>query len=64
MHREGSLAFKNLFKGDEGDPNNFRWVLSRNSGNREPSMRKGGYEFPDQPPFHARNALANGADPR
>jgi hypothetical protein len=31
-HREGSLAFKNLFKGDEGDPNNFRWVLSRNSG--------------------------------
>jgi hypothetical protein len=31
-HRAGSLAFKTLFKGDEGDPNNFRWVLSRNDG--------------------------------
>ena len=31
-HREGSLAFKNLFHGEEGDPNNFRLVLSRNSG--------------------------------
>lgn len=31
-HREGSLAFKNLFRGEEGDPNNFRLVLSRNSG--------------------------------
>jgi len=39
-HREGSLAFKNLFKGDEGDPNNFRWVLSRNSGTyRSPHHR-------------------------
>jgi hypothetical protein len=39
-HREGSLAFKNLFKGDEGDPNNFRWVLSRNSGTyRSPQHR-------------------------
>lgn len=31
-HREGSLAFRNLFHGDEGDPNNFRLVLSRSSG--------------------------------
>ncbi|MDB5571863.1 MAG: hypothetical protein JWN93_3046 [Hyphomicrobiales bacterium] len=31
-HREGSLAFKNLFHGQEGDPNNFRLVLSRNGG--------------------------------
>ena len=31
-HRTGSLAFKTLFKGTEGDPNNFRWVLSRNDG--------------------------------
>jgi hypothetical protein len=39
-HREGSLAFKNLFKGDEGDPSNFRWVLSRNSGTyRSPHHR-------------------------
>jgi hypothetical protein len=39
-HREGNLAFKNLFKGDEGDPNNFRWVLSRNSGTyRSPHHR-------------------------
>lgn len=39
-HREGSLAFKTLFKGDEGDPNNFRWVLSRNSGTyRSPHHR-------------------------
>jgi hypothetical protein len=39
-HRDGSLAFKNLFKGDEGDPNNFRWVLSRNSGTyRSPHHR-------------------------
>ena len=39
-HREGSLAFKNLFKGNEGDPNNFRWVLSRNSGTyRSPHHR-------------------------
>jgi hypothetical protein len=39
-HREGSLAFKNLFKGEEGDPNNFRWVLSRNSGDyRSPLHR-------------------------
>ncbi len=39
-HREGSLAFKNLFRGDEGDHNNFRWVLSRNSGTyRSPHHR-------------------------
>jgi hypothetical protein len=39
-HREGSLAFKNLFKGEEGDPNNFRWVLSRNTGDyRSPVHR-------------------------
>ncbi len=39
-HREGSLAFKNLFRGEEGDPNNFRWVLSRNSGDyRSPLHR-------------------------
>ena len=31
-HREGSLAFKNLFRGQEGDPNNFRLVLSRSDG--------------------------------
>jgi hypothetical protein len=31
-HREGHLAFKTLFKGEEGDPNNFRWVLSRSNG--------------------------------
>lgn len=31
-HREGSLAFKTLFKGREGDPNNFRCVLSRSNG--------------------------------
>ena len=31
-HREGSLAFKNLFRGKEGDPNNFRLVLSRSDG--------------------------------
>jgi hypothetical protein len=39
-HREGSLAFKNLFRGEEGDPNNFRWVLSRNTGTyRSPQHR-------------------------
>lgn len=39
-HREGSLAFKTLFKGEEGDPNNFRWVLSRNTGDyRSPLHR-------------------------
>ena len=31
-HREGGLAFKNLFHGTDGDPNNFRLVLSRNGG--------------------------------
>ncbi len=31
-HREGGLAFKNLFRGENGDPNNFRLVLSRNGG--------------------------------
>lgn len=31
-HRISSLGFKTLFKGVEGDPNNFRWVLSRNDG--------------------------------
>ena len=31
-HREGGLAFKNLFRGENGDPNNFRLVLSRNAG--------------------------------
>ncbi len=31
-HREGSLAFKNLFRGEEADPNNFRLVLSRSNG--------------------------------
>jgi hypothetical protein len=39
-HRQGSLAFKNLFKGEEGDPNNFRWVMSRNAGEyRSPTHR-------------------------
>lgn len=39
-HREGSLAFRNLFRGDEGDPNNFRLVLSRNGGEyRSPRHR-------------------------
>ena len=31
-HRDGGLAFKNLFRGENGDPNNFRLVLSRNGG--------------------------------
>ena len=31
-HREGGLAFKNLFRGENGDPDNFRLVLSRNGG--------------------------------
>ncbi len=31
-HREGSLSFKNLFQGEEADPNNFRLVLSRSDG--------------------------------
>ena len=39
-HREGSLAFRNLFRGTEGDPNNFRLVLSRNGGEyRSPRHR-------------------------
>lgn len=39
-HRAGVLNFKTLFIGQEGDPNNFRWVLSRTDGDyRSPHHR-------------------------
>ena len=31
-HREGKLAFKNIFKGTPGTPENYRLVLTRNDG--------------------------------
>ncbi|MEO3388099.1 hypothetical protein [Mesorhizobium sp. CAU 1741] len=39
-HRAGVLNFKTLFIGREGNPNNFRWVLSRTDGDyRSPHHR-------------------------
>jgi hypothetical protein len=43
-HREGSLAFKNLFHGEEGDPNNFRLVLSRNSGEYKSPLHRHNFD--------------------
>jgi hypothetical protein len=54
-HREGSLAFKNLFHGQEGDPNNFRLVLSRNSGEYKSPLHRHNF---DQVRFCVRGAAS------
>ncbi len=54
-HREGSLAFRNLFEGQEGDPNNFRLVLSKNSGEYKSPHHKHNF---DQVRFCVRGAAS------
>ena len=54
-HREGSLAFRNLFQGEEGDPNNFRLVLSKNSGEYKSPRHRHNF---DQVRFCVRGAAS------